>query len=289
MLRLACADDTFRLLRPHRAVLELVAALGVEGVDLFLAGNRSVVPPEDVRDDVAGAAARIAQDVQAVGLTVSDLFVIPWSDLETMAPNSPDPEQREASRALFLDMLELASRLNAPGMTTLPGIHWRGEGYEDSLARAGEELGWRAERASREGLRFSIEPHVGSIVPTPEAALRLVEQTPGLEITLDYSHFVCQGLAEEEADALIPVTRHVHVRGATPERVQASLRENMIDFERMLGALEAGGYDGYLTLEYVWLQWEGCHECDNLAETILLRDRLLAALAGREWVYPDVG
>jgi hypothetical protein len=39
----------------------------------------------------------------------------------------------------------------------------------------------------------------------------------------------------------------------------------------------------------VWLQWEGCHECDNLAETILLRDRLLAALAGREWAYPDVG
>jgi hypothetical protein len=81
----------------------------------------------------------------------------------------------------------------------------------------------------------------------------------------------------------------VHVRGANPARVQASVRDSSVDFERMLRALETGGYDGYLTLEYVWLQWEGCHECDNLAETILLRDRLLAALAGREWVYPDVG
>jgi len=288
-VRLSCADDTFRLLRPHRAVLDLVAALGLAGVDLFLAGNRSILRPEDVREDVAGAAARISREVREAELLVSDVFVIPWSDLETMAPNSPDPEQREASRALFLDMLELASRLRAPGITTLPGIHWPGEGAEDSMGRACEELGWRAERARREGLRFSVEPHVGSIVPTPELALRLVEQTDGLEITLDYSHFVRQGLAEEDADALIPFTRHVHVRGATPERIQASIKDNTIDFERMLGALEAGAYDGYLTLEYVWLQWEHCHECDNLAETILLRDRLLAALDGLGWVYPEVG
>jgi sugar phosphate isomerase/epimerase len=288
-LRLACADDTFRLLRPHRAVLELVAAIGVGGVDLFLAGNRSVIRPEDVRADVAGAAAQISRDVGAAGLKVSDLFVIPWTDLETMAPNNPDQEQREASRALFLDMLELAARLGAPGLTTLPGIHWPGETYEASLGRASQELGWRAERAHRESVRLSIEPHVGSIVPAPEQALRLLEETPGLEITLDYSHFVRQGLEEQDADSLIPFTRHVHVRGATSERIQASLSDSTIDFERMLGALAAGGYDGYLTLEYVWLQWEHCHECDNLAETILLRDRLQAALAGREWAYPDVG
>jgi sugar phosphate isomerase/epimerase len=288
-VRLACADDSFRLLRPHRAALELVAALGVEGVDLFLAGNRSIVRPEDIRDDLAGAAARISRDLQDLGLTVSDLFVIPWTDLETMAPNHPDPEQREASRALFLDMLELATRVGAPGMTTLPGIQWPAESYEDSLGRAGEELGWRAERARREGLSFSVEPHVGSVVPTPERALQLVERAPGLQITLDYTHFVCQDIAEESADVLIPFTRHVHIRGATAARVQASVRDSSIDFERMVRALKAGGYDGFLTLEYVWLQWEGCHECDNLAETILLRDRVLAALAGWDWVYPDVG
>ena len=107
-MKLACADDTFRLLRPHRAVLELVAALGVEGVDVFLAGNRSIVRPEDVRGDIAGAAAAIRADVAAVGLAVSDVFVLPWTDLETMAPNHPDADERERSRSLFRDMLELA-------------------------------------------------------------------------------------------------------------------------------------------------------------------------------------
>jgi sugar phosphate isomerase/epimerase len=286
-VKLACADDTFRLLRPHRAALELVAALGVEGVDVFLAGNRSIVRPEDIRTDIAGAAARILSDVRALGLAVSDVFVIPWTDLETMAPNHPDAGERTRSRELFCDMLDLAIRLEAPGLTILPGIEWPEDG--DSFARAADQLAWRASEARQEGLRFTVEPHVGSIAPTPARALELVDATPGLELTLDYSHFVRQGLDEREADALIPHTRHVHVRGASPERVQESIRTNTLDFERIVGALGAGGYDGYLTLEYVWLQWEGCHECDNLAETILLRDRLRAALAGDAWTYPDVG
>lgn len=286
-MKLACADDTFRLLRPHRAVLDLVAALGVKAVDIFLAGNRSIVRPEDVRDDIAGAAARIGADIAAVGLDVSDLFVLPWTDLETMAPNHPDAEERERSRALFSDMLELAVRLEAPGLTILPGIQWPDDA--GSFDRAVEELGWRAEQARREGLRFSVEPHVGSVVATPALARSLAEAAPGVEMTLDYSHFVRQGLAEEDADVLIPFTRHVHLRGASPHRVQESIRENTLDFERILGALGAAGYVGYLTLEYVWLQWEHCHECDNLSESILLRDRLRAGLVGEPWAYPDVG
>lgn len=286
-MKLSCADDTFRLLRPHKAALELVAALGVEGVDVFLAGNRSIIRPEDIRADIAGAANGIRSDVLAAGLTVSDVFVIPWPDLETMAPNHPDAAERERSRSLFRDMLELAVRLESPGLGILPGIEWPDDA--DSFARAADELGWRAEQARAEGVRFSVEPHVGSVAPTPELALRLVDAAPGLEITLDYSHFVRQGLPEEEADALIPHTRHVHVRGASPQRVQTSVRDNTLDFERIVDALRAGGYEGYLTLEYVWLEWEHCNDCDNLAESILLRDRLRAALAGKAWTYPDVG
>jgi sugar phosphate isomerase/epimerase len=108
-------------------------------------------------------------------------------------------------------------------------------------------------------------------------------------MTLDYSHFIRQGIPEEDADVLIPFSRHVHVRGASEHRVQESIRENTVDFERIIAALDADGYGGYLALEYVWLQWEHCHECDNLAESILLRDRLRAALAGETWTYPDVG
>ena len=162
-MKLACADDTFRLLRPHRAVLELIAALGVDGVDVFLAGNRSIVRPEEIRDDIAGAAAAIRADVAAVGLAVSDVFVLPWTDLETMAPNHPDAAERERSRELFRDMLELAVRLEAPGLTILPGIEWPED--PGSFDRAVDELGRRA--GSRREAPVLVERMSAPVVPTP--------------------------------------------------------------------------------------------------------------------------
>jgi hypothetical protein len=38
-------------------------------------------------------------------------------------------------------------------------------------------------------------------------------------------------------------------------------------------------YDGYLAIEYVWIEWEHMNECDNVSETVQLRERLLAHLA----------
>jgi len=70
--------------------------------------------------------------------------------------------------------------------------------------------------------------------------------------------------------------------------MQAPLRESRIDFERMIDVLDEAHYDGFVGLEYVWLDWEHCNECDNLSETILLRDRLQQKLAGREWRYPEM-
>lgn len=286
-MRLACADDTFRLLE-HDRIIEIIRLLGIEGVDVCLMEKRSSLRIEDVRADVAGSAQRIDEQVRGRGLEVADVFVIPWTDFRTLAPNHPDEAEREASAALFTDMLDFAARLRSPGMTILPGIDWEHETPEDSLARAAVELGRRVEAARARGVRLSVEPHLGSIAPTPARALALLERVPGLELTLDYSHFVYQGIAESEIEALAPFARHCHVRGARQGRMQAPLRESKIDFERMVDVLEAADYDGFVGLEYVWLDWEHCNECDNLSETILLRDRLREKLAGREWKYPEM-
>ena len=32
-------------------------------------------------------------------------------------------------------------------------------------------------------------------------------------------------------------------------------------------------------IEYVWIDWEHCNECDNLSETILFRDSILQTLS----------
>jgi sugar phosphate isomerase/epimerase len=284
-VKLACADDTFRLLE-HEHILALIRMLGLDGVDLCLMEGRSAVRPEQVRADIPAWAERLEGRIGDHGLELADVFVIPWTDFRRLAPNHPDRAERDESWALFRDMLELAARLRSPGMTILPGIDWEGESHEASLLRAADELGRRVEEARERSLRLSVEPHLGSVASTPERALELLERTPGLELTLDYSHFVYQDIPQDEIDPLVPHARHFHARGARPGRMQAPVKESVVDFERMVDLADRAGYAGYIGLEYVWLDWEHCNECDNLAETILLRDRLRARLAGRPWQYP---
>lgn len=288
MIRLSCADNTFRLVQPWESALEMIRLLELEAVDVCLMGNRSHVRPEDVRADLPAAAARIRAGLERAGLGVSDLFCIPWTDFERFAPNHPDADERARARALFADMLELAERVGAPGMTFLPGIDWPSESHEDSFQRSVEELGWRAQEARARGIRFSVEPHLGSIAQDPKEAARLCVATQGMvELTLDYSHFVYQGYPEDEIEPLVAHARHFHARGARERRMQAALKDSTIDFERMVDAMLAAGYEGDIGLEYLWIDWEHLNECDTVSETILLRDRLRAKLAGEPWSYPE--
>lgn len=273
-IRLSCGDHSFGLLPLEHAV-RLIGMLDLDGMDIVASGGGNAhVRPEDVREDVKGCAATLRSELDAAGLEPADLFLIPWIDFETLAPNHPDAEVRAAWRELFADMVELAAGVGAPGITTLPGVDWPGETHDDSLRRAAEALSWGAERAAGAGLRCSIEPHVGSVCATPEATLELVTLASGVELTLDYSHFVAQGMNPERVHPLLPHARHVHARGARPDRLQCTLERSTIDYGEIVDLLRDGDYEGYVTIEYLWADWQHMNECDTLSETIVLRDRL---------------
>ena len=50
------------------------------------------------------------------------------------------------------------------------------------------------------------------------------------------------------------------------------MKDNAIDYGRVLDAMREVDYRGYVGVEYVWIDWEHCNEVDNLSETILMRD-----------------
>jgi sugar phosphate isomerase/epimerase len=270
-LKLACADFTFPLL-PHQDSLQLIAMLGLEGVDIGLFEGRSHLWPSREFADTASAARQLKSNLEDRGLRAADIFLQMDADFAPYAINQPDAARRDKARAWFLRSLDYAAECGCGHVTTLPGVHFASEPQETSLARAADELAWRVDRARQRGLVFGVEAHVGSIVPDPEQARDLVERVPGLTLTLDYTHFTRTGIPDARVEPLIPHASHFHTRGARPDRLQESFQRNTIDYRRVFKLLASSGYSGWLGIEYVWLDWEHCNECDNVAETIQFRD-----------------
>ncbi len=208
---------------------------------------------------------------------MADIFGIPGKDFVDLCPNHPDEHVRHASREHFLRLIDFAAACGAAHLTVLPGIVFETEDFASSFARCAEELSWRGEVAKAAGLEFAVEGHTGSIIADPTRAESLVKAVPGLTLTLDLGHLIAQGYSQASANPLIAYTSHVHARCASPQRLQASLKTNTIDFQDLVTRLTGRSYPGWYAIEYVWIDWEYCNEVDNVSETILLRDVLEAA------------
>jgi len=271
---LSCTDATFPRLS-ERGALQVIADLGIPFVDICVFGGYELhFAPEEVVSEPAASARKAKQLVESVGLRVADVFCA--SDFAATAVNHPDAGFRARLRDDFQSIVEFAISVNATGITLLPGVPWPDEDERVSRARAAEELQWRAELAKGATLKLSIEPHYESIVPTPQTALELLEHAPDLMITLDYAHFVYQGIPEREVDVLISRTRHIQARQGAPGLMQARQEEGVIDFARIIRAFAAAGYDGFFSLEYTWEPWLDMKNVDTIAESAYLRDLFLA-------------
>lgn len=64
---------------------------------------------------------------------------------------------------------------------------------------------------------------------------------------------------------------------ATPKASTEAARGHetfLRQFAAILKKLKAAAYPGYMCLEYVGVDWEGCNRTDDVSETILRRDLL---------------
>ena len=278
--KFACADFTFPLLS-HDQALQLIAMLEFDGVDIGLFEERSHLWPSREFDDVESSARQLKRRLDDRGLKAADIFLQMAQDFTPYAINHPEAARRRSARDWFLKTLDYAGECGCGHVTTLPGVHFETEAWDASFARATDELMWRVDRAKVHNIIFGVEAHVASIVPNPESALRLVRQVPGLTLTLDYTHFTRLGLPDSVIEPLIQYASHFHVRGARRGRLQASFADNVIDYRRIHDVMQASAYQGWIGIEYVWIDWEHCNECDNLSETVQFRD-FFRKMAGQQ-------
>jgi sugar phosphate isomerase/epimerase len=272
-MKFSCADFTFSLL-PHDGALQLIKLLGIGAVDLGFFSERSHLQPEHVRGNVAGAAKAFRARLDELGLELADVFLQTNEHPVGLPANHPDPAVREQTREFMKLTIEFAVHAGARHITGLPGVSHPGIRDGDSLSRSAEESSWRAAEAAKAGLVYAVEAHVGSICPSPETTLEFLRQASNVTLTLDYGHFIYQGMSNESVHPLLPHASHFHARGGAPRQLQSTVKENMIDFAAILREFRRLNYQGYICLEYVWVDWEGCNRTDNVSETLLLKDFL---------------
>jgi sugar phosphate isomerase/epimerase len=248
--------------------------LDIEAVDLGLFSGRSHLQPEHILSNPSGVGRQLKKRLEEEGLKPADVFVQLGCEPGDRAVNDPDLRIRQENRDRFRAMIEFARTMECLHMTGLPGVWIQGQSSEDGLQLAVQETAWRLAAAQEAGVTYAVEPHVGSNCATPEVTLAFLKQVPGLTLTLDYGHFVFQGLHTRDADILLPQASHFHARCGAKGRLQARFSHNQIDFRFIVRHCQAAQNPLRICLEYVWVDWEGCNEVDNLSETILLKRHL---------------
>jgi len=269
----SCADFTFPLL-PHEKVLDLLRLLDFSAVDLGIFEARSHHYPSEIAKDPRTAAARLKDRLERRGLVPADVFVQTGAEPPVASANDPDPSVRAQNVATFEAMIDFTARLGATHLTGLPGVVHDGSELEADWDLAVKEARRRVDACLERGITYAVEPHIGSILPDPPTTLRFLEAIPGLTLTLDYGHFIYEGMDNATVHPLTRYASHFHARGGARGLLQTPVEDNMIDFPAILHHLRDCGYQGYLCLEYVYVNWAGCNRTDNLSETLRLREQL---------------
>lgn len=272
-IKYSCADFTFPLL-PHDKVLQLIKLLGIDAVDLGVFEDRSHNYPSTIAKDPINNGNKLAKQVRSLGMEVADVFLQTGADPPIAAANNPNKATRARNRDLFQKIIDFTHALGCRHITGLPGVFHTGVDSSDDLKRALEEAQWRVETASNAKIIYSIEPHVGSILSNAETTIDFLKSCPDLTLTLDYGHFIYQGQTNESVHPLIPYASHFHARGGAKGKLQTIVKENEIDFKTILSQFKKLGYAGYICMEYVYQDWEGCNRTDNVSETLLLQEQL---------------
>lgn len=268
-MHLACSEYSFPAL-PLEKRLELVRLLGFDQASLSL-----------FLDDDAAIASFLsdAGRVPDLGLDVSDVFLIlRGGDFAGGAINSPDEAWRQRAGQVFERAIAYASAVKARAITILPGTPWP-EQRDIGWRLCVEELAPRAALARDHGLLLQIEPHLGSIVSTPELVLDLLASVPGLGLVLDASHFIVQSIA---LPRILPLARHatmVHVRAARAGEIQVAWERNETDFAKLIEALRTAQFTGTLVIEYTPMKQWRCDEMDVLTAIVETR-RALTKIIG---------
>lgn len=221
-------------------VLAALTTLGVAGIESRI-GDSAHLPVGDRRGAVA-AAARITE----AGMTLCGV------DATAECPLGHPDLTRVADLACTLRAGFL--RIFPPAYEPERSVGWQIDEAADALRAL--------RRHSDDGLELLLEPCQGSIAPSAELAVRILQAsgTTGSGVVFDPANMLVEGHLRPEMaiDLLGDRLRHVHVknfvltRGAGAwQAAPSDLEDGDVDWRATLGCLARAGYDGWLSIDHL--------------------------------------
>ena len=167
----------------------------------------------------------------------------------------PDPNYRQVRLDHTRRALTLCAELGAPHITTEPGGPIaKGQTRQQAIDLFVEVLKPLAEHAHREGVLLLIEPEPELLLETTDQYLEVAERVnaPSIGLNFDVGHAYC--MSEDitgQIAKLAPHIKHYHLEDIAATRVHHHLvpGTGVIDFAAVIAAIEATGYNGWLTVE----------------------------------------
>lgn len=196
----------------------------------------------------------LADALEQRGLRL-DLFNLPMGDFAAGdRGHAGDPRRRDEFRAGVEAAARVADRLGSSKVNALAGRRVQGETEAAQLDCLVEQLGWAADYLAGHGVRVNTE--LLNPIETPDFLLAsldrartTLDQLGGrVGFQLDVYHLQrTQGELINTIAEMAPLTGHYQIADA-PGRTEPGSGE--IAFERVLEAIAATGYDGFVGCEY---------------------------------------
>ena len=243
------------------------------------------VPQQVVKniDDPQGEGDRIRKITESHDLQISEFFICNFGH----SVNHPDKTIRTQTRETFTKMAAIAKIAGFESMMMLPGdvhdadtplVEDLGQSKQEAWDLSVQELSAMVDIAESNGMRCNVEPCIFSIAHHPNDCAKLMNDVPGLGVTLDYAHQVQLELSHEEIEPMHQYARHVQCKQSAPGEFQAKPDEGVIDFKRVMNKLKADKFDGVVSVEFVSSPEVLEKGCDLKVESARLKEILEESL-----------
>jgi sugar phosphate isomerase/epimerase len=231
---------------PIEEALPAIARIGYQGVELSVA-------PGWVTELYTLDAAQRAR----IRALLAEHNLVLSSVIRNVSLVEEDAAQNATNLQSLRDAIDLAAELGQPGETPVMTTHLGGRpnDWEAKREVAVERLLELAGYAAQRGVVIAVEIHSGSMLNLPERVKWLFQQVdhPNVRLNFDISHMEVMGIGiDESVPALAPYAVHTHVkdqRGRYPDLEFLTPGEGPFDFVHYLRAMQAAGYDGFITVE----------------------------------------